>query len=208
MVDAGVAVGAKTATIRPTTEIFIVASFPDPWTSEADEVQAMRASSWEPSDSAFAAVTSVHSTNFAKISTLGEFLGAVINTFSGTPRPKGSVGRINLLTHGNPGLIGFNGTVVVHRDASGGPTGVDVFFAPLTPVGLSYPQFDKDALDWLDDPAHGRSAREDFRDALAADAQLFVYACHGGAGQGQLLCMDLAKTLKPCRPRVPRRRPV
>ena len=116
-----------------------MASFPDPWTSEADEVQAMRASSWEPSDSAFAAVTSVHSTNFAKISTLGEFLGAVIYTFSGTPRPKGSVGRINLLTHGNPGLIGFNGTVVVHRDASGGPTGVDVFFAPLTPVGLSTP---------------------------------------------------------------------
>lgn len=199
MVDAGVAVGPKTATIRPTTEIFIVTSFPDPWTSEADEVRAMRANSWEPSDTAFAAATSVHSHNFAKVSTLGEFLGAVINTFSGTPRPKGSVGRINLLTHGDTGLFGLSGTVVVKRDASGNPVGEDVFFtrppSSANVVTLSYSQIDTAAVNWLNDAAGGQSARDDFRAALTPDAGLFLYACHGGAAQGLQLCIDLSFTL-------------
>ncbi|MBI4957606.1 MAG: hypothetical protein HY908_36710 [Myxococcales bacterium] len=110
----------------PGTTLFIYAQFGDPqgrdpWSSEADEVAAMRNGRWRPWTRAFEEMANWdvqqgsiegrfdgtpevwNCTNF------GEFANAIAHDEHDTARKAGSVGRVYLITHANPGLIGLSG---------------------------------------------------------------------------------------------------
>ncbi len=172
-------------------EITIHAEFADPWSSEADEVQAMRDKRWEPSNATFWSVCRVHTSNVQSCDDFESFAGPIL-----VCAPQ-SVRRINLVTHSKPGLFALAGYL------SPGATSIGVLLGVLNPAeqnqpkrqGLEARQLDQALLNWLNDPADvGKTYRDQIRDRLRNDAQFWIYGCHGGAGQGMALLIEIAQT--------------
>jgi hypothetical protein len=179
----------KTPAVPPkAVELTIYARFNDPWSSEKAEVQAMRGGRWEPSNSTFNAVARVHTNSPSVCEDFDTFAGPILK------QSAGSIARVNLITHSNPGLFALAGRFEVT------PTSTTVYLGELTQgetpgSGLTSRRLDQNLINWLNDPAGGQPYRDMIRARWRPDAQFWIYGCHGGAGQGMLLLIEIAKAL-------------
>jgi hypothetical protein len=169
-------------------EIIVIATFPRPWPSDAEEINNMQAQTWSPSDVDFNAVAQKDKRNATifTVKSFGEFLGAIQSV------PAKSLQRAVVITHANAGLIAFSGTVAFNQ---AGKTNGSVFLtvsggvnSPLT-GGL-----DVDALLGL---RNDSSLVNDLRGRFTGkQAEILLVCCHAGQATGLLLLQDLAVTLQ------------
>ena len=144
---------------------------------------------WEPTTDDFAAVAGKSAQTCDHFQNL---LAAILFTTGGTLRPAHSVGRINIFTHANPGMIAFQGRlhplsigppeVLLGTDGALDSAALELLNASgfnFTVPGLSKKTFT------LDD------VRKRF---TSTDAQVFLYACHSAVDTA--LLADLADTLQ------------
>lgn len=180
----------------------VYADFPYPWASEAEEVRAYEAGQWHPGNRDFEDLAGALARSFGKqnhgikkIGSLADLLFALI------AHPAGSIGRLNIITHGSPSRIGLSGTVTWGDCA----LGLD-FDDPRHPKSDDDITFlDSSELAKLDQCNSTDCAKPDlefragslktartttFQDALArfsADAYIYLYACKGGSVDTQML---------------------
>jgi hypothetical protein len=184
-------------------EITIVAKFPDPYGGQdtQEERDKSTQSKWAPSTRDFLAVAKADTPDPSKaifeVSTFMEMVSAVLFTRPSQPdkspfRPRQSIKRLNVITHGNPGLIAMSGTVdksgtvMLHTRGPGaddlsGPIDVTAVQAAANPLLLL---------------ANGSGLTQSLRDRFAPDAEVFIYACHSGMGGSLPLIQDLCGLLK------------
>jgi hypothetical protein len=165
---------------KPTTrEISVVATFPKPFKSVAEEVKAMKDDRWEPSTEDFSAVAGQQSV------TVDNYLQllAVALVDGNRETTAGSIGRINIFTHSNSDLIAMRGTISV-----GGLT---------TTVSLEVPTaISDDTLDALNQPgatfsishksksiSSKKYTLDDVRKRFAANAVIVLYSCRAGVSK-------------------------
>ncbi len=91
-----------------TKTIWAVGDFPYPWPSEAAEAAAIKAGDWFPSEEDFAAVIKNSGFKGRDWQTVGSTPGFINLIFR---EPKGSIERVNFVTHGASDEIGLAGTV-------------------------------------------------------------------------------------------------
>jgi hypothetical protein len=151
-------------------ELIILADFPYPWASIAAEVDAMKPANnqWQPGEKDFDALATVDKgkAKILKASNLGEFLGAIQG------ESKGTISRVNLITHANNSIIALKGRV----DTNG-----SVFFnrsgglaAPLTG------DIDLSSIQGLSTPDL-QPTLEDARTRFSKGANgIFLYCCSAG----------------------------
>lgn len=198
-------VAARNAARSPGTlqEITIVAKFPDPYGGQdtQEERDKSTQSKWAPSTRDFLAVAKVDTPDPAKaifeVGTFLEMVSAVLFVRPAQPdkspfRPRQSIKRLNIITHGNPGLIAMGGTVdkggtvMLHTrgpdaDELSGPIDITAVQAATNPLLLL---------------ANGSGLTQSLRDRFAPDAEVFLYACHSGMGGSLPLIQDLNGLLK------------
>lgn len=198
-------VAARKAAGQPAAlvELTIIAKFPDAYgdpSSQQERDQAV-AGKWAPAKRDFMAVATVDTPEPAKaIFEVPTFLDALSVILFVNPlkpdtsafRPVQSVKRVNIISHGNPGLIAMSGTV----DTNGGvmlglrAAGADMLSGPI----------DVDAVQAAANPnlqlANGKPLALSLRDRLTADAEIFLLACKTGMGGSLLLMEELKKLFK------------
>lgn len=176
----------------PLTELTIVTSFPDIVESKQQERDRVAAGQWSPTLKDFRAVAAVDTPSGAifEASSFLSLLSAIIYTNPAAPntsplRPTQSLKRVNIITHGNPGLIGMSGTAT--------PTGA-VYFAPAAATPLDG-HIDVAAVQAANDPTLLLPGKQPLvatlRDRLAPKAEIFLIACHSGMAQSVPLMLDL-----------------
>ncbi len=179
-------------------ELTIVASFPDPYGGQdtQEERDKSTQSKWAPSTRDFLAVAAVDTPDpgraIFEVHQFMEMISAILFVKPAEPaksafRPKQSIRRINIITHGNPGLIAMSGTVdktgvVMLRtrapggDDLSGPIDVAAVQAAMNPLALL---------------PNNASLLQSLRDRMTADAEIFLYACHSGMGGSLPLIQDI-----------------
>lgn len=185
-------------------EVTVIASYPRPraWgtfgspAGDAEEIRLSNAGTWHPTSDNFRIVANTPNqfkrnlTEVFDVSTVGEFIGAFTQK-NGKDRPPKSVARVNIVAHGNPGLIGLSGTLDdagnVSLASSRRETAADPF-APSNGGGL-----DASVASWLN--GSGKPFRTLARNVLRDDAELHLILCNGGLGRGVALMQDLAMAL-------------
>lgn len=199
------AAAARKGARQPTllTELTIVAAFPEVFTpAEAQEERdKAKSGQWAPTTRDFVAVAQVDTPDPGKaIFEVNSFLGMVSAILFEDPskpdrsafRPLQSIKRVNILTHGNPGLIAMSGTV----DRSGG---VLLSTAGSGSQDLSGP-IDVASVQVAADPnlllSNGKPLAQSLRDRFAADAELYLIACHSAMGLSLPLLQDLQGLFK------------
>jgi hypothetical protein len=88
--------------------IWAVGDFPSPWPSEAAEAAAIKAGEWFPSEKDFAAAmknSGLKGSNWQTVGSTASFINLIFR------EPKGSIARVNFVTHGASDEIGLSGTV-------------------------------------------------------------------------------------------------
>lgn len=180
----------------------VYADFPYPWRSEADEVRAYEAGEWHPGNRDFEALARSLAASFSdqnhgirKVASLADLLFALI------AHPVGSIGRLNIITHGSGSGFGLSGTVIPGDVELG--LDIDSPRHPKSDDDITF--IDSSELAKLDECNSTDCARRDlefrrgslktartvtFQDALArfsADAYLYLYACKGGSADTQVL---------------------
>ena len=98
--------GKKTRT--KTKTIWAVGDFPYPWSSEAAEAAAIKAGDWFPSDKDFAAAmknSGFKGRDWQKVGSTPSFINLIFR------ESKGSIERVNFVTHGASDEIGLAGKV-------------------------------------------------------------------------------------------------
>lgn len=183
-------------------EITIVAQFPDPYATGDTQVERdqAKATHWAPAHRDFMAVATSGTTGSSKaiyeVSTFLSMVSSILFVDPSKPnssafRPVQSLKRINVLSHGNPGLIAMSGTVdtngKVMLATGGGTTGLD------GPLDIAAAQAAADPTMQL---ANGKPLAQSLRDRLAPDAEIFLYACHTGQGPAILLMQELKALFK------------
>lgn len=91
-----------------TREIWAVGDFPNPWPSEQDEINALLNDEWFPSTKDFAAAIR-NSGAKGKNHTIVDHSAGFINLVF--MQPKGSITRLNFVTHGSSDSIGLKGRI-------------------------------------------------------------------------------------------------
>ena len=91
-----------------TREIWAVGDFPNPWPSEQAEIDAINGGSWFPSTQDFAAAIK-NSGAKGKHHTIVDHSASFINLVF--MQPKGSITRLNFVTHGSSDSIGLQGRI-------------------------------------------------------------------------------------------------
>ncbi|OAN59909.1 hypothetical protein [Sphingomonas sp. TDK1] len=187
---------AKQSTLL--TELTIVAQFPEIFTfaDAQEERDKAKAGQWAPTTKDFLAVAQVDTPNPSKaIFEVDSFLGLLSAILFDDPakpdssafRPLQSIKRVNILTHGNPGLIAMSGTV----DKSGG---VLLSTAGSGSQNLSGP-IDVASVQVAADPnlllSNGKPLAQSLRDRFAADAEVYLIACHSAMGLSLPLMQDM-----------------
>ena len=198
-------VAARKAAGQPAalSELTIIANFPDAYSSPSTQQERDQAvaAQWAPADRDFTAVAIVDTPEPAKaifrVSSFLEAIAAIVFVNPSKPdtsdfRPVQSIKRVNIISHGNPGLIAMSGTV----DTSGGvllglrAAGADMLSGPI----------DVDAVQAAANPnlqlANGKALALSLRDRLTADAEIFLLACKTGMGGSLLLMEELKKLFK------------
>ena len=198
-------VAARKAAGQPAalSELTIVASFPDAYAtpdSQQERDQAV-AAKWAPADRDFTAVATVDTPEPAKaifkVSSFLEAISAILFVNPHKPdtsvfRPVQSIKRVNIISHGNPGLIAMSGTV----DTVGNvmltlrAQGADMLSGPI----------DVAAVQAAADPnlqlSNGKPLALSLRDRLTPDAEIHLLACHSGMAGSVLLMEELKKLFK------------
>jgi hypothetical protein len=147
------------------------------------EIAQLVKGQWEPGTTDFAAVAGTS----VACQTFGDMLGVIL------AQPPGTVGRVNVFTHGERARIAFSGEIIPRM------TIVDVMMRVNSGPGLV--SLDALALDNLKTPGLwfqvGTDPKQhtlaDVRARFTANAIIFFYSCHSG-GDRQLL-QDVADTL-------------
>lgn len=141
----------------------LVGDFPNPWSNPVEESKAIEAWKWAPGTDTWRAVCGAESTTVGRLS---QFLGII------EKQKRGSINRINLLSHGNPGLIAFSGSIAkATGDVSLDVTkGLDLRIrdAESTPTGNGR----------LQESLGGIAVR--LRDRFDKNAQIVLYLCNSG----------------------------
>lgn len=196
-------VAARKAAGQPAalTELTIIASFPDAYATpntQQERDQAV-AAKWAPARRDFKAVAEVNTPEPTKaifeVSSFLEAISAILFVDPSKPntsafRPVQSIKRVNIISHGNPGLIAMSGTVdtVGNVMLTVRAQGADMLSGPI----------DVDAVQAAADPnlqlANGKALTLSLRDRLAPDAEIYLLACHSGMA-GSVLLMQELKTL-------------
>lgn len=182
-------------------EVTIYAQFPDPWLgNEHAEVAALRDKRdannmrWEPTSTAFRATCLAHTKLASECDDFSTFAGPILKQ---QPR---SISRLNLITHANPGLFALSGYLKVTEKSTVVYLGTQPNQTD-NPQGYSSRQIDGDLIDWLNgrlntstdpDQPTGKWYRDEIRKRFRADAEFWIYGCHGGAGTGLELLIAIA----------------
>jgi hypothetical protein len=143
-----------------TRTIWAVGDFPYPWRSEAEEAEAIKAGEWFPSERDFAAAmknSGFTGRNWQKVDSTGSFINLIFR------EPKGSIERVNLVTHGASDEIGLAGTVEPGA----------VFFSE----GLDEAELDGIRTNGILNDDGSVTPWSDVQARFAANAQIVVYAC-------------------------------
>jgi len=168
--------GAKKGAATATKELNIVGgSFSwDPAITGPEEIAKLNGNLWSPGTNDFVAVVNGINATALTADSFGGFLGAILTS------PTGSIKRINLLTHANPDVIAFSGTMkstaTVGRDVE-----LDVNTAGSTMVSL-----DTGSIKAIAAPGatfklgKAQFGISDIRVRFAADAMILLLACHSG----------------------------
>lgn len=153
--------GSRKRPKRKTKVLNLVADFPNPWSSTAAEIEAIKKNAWTPSSDDFAALVSRSYT----VKHFHQLIGLVVR------QQKASVERVNIFTHSNPDLIAFSGTITPRS------TFADVSLN--TRSALSLDQLEKiTSLTWF---KVGKSKRtytmQDVRARFTKNALVVFYSC-------------------------------
>lgn len=170
-------------------EIVVVASFPYPWASLKEEIDALDQSQWNPSveDMRKVAEKDAKSANIFDMTNLEELLGAISDAADGT------LERLIVITHSNDSLIALAGSM-----SYGGVKG-QVGLGTANPSNwMKSRGLDQNVVNWLNtDNTQGRPQRDAARAKFTADGEVIFVSCHGG-GSGYappLFLMDFAGAL-------------
>jgi len=187
------------------SEITIVANFPNAFAAPDTQVERDRANSgqgqWAPAQRDFMAVASVDTPKPGKaifeVHSFMEMLSAILFVDPSKPdkstfRPLQSIKRVNIISHGNPGLIAMSGTV--QQDGQ-------VFLKIRAPGGddLSGP-LDVAAVQAASNPnlllGNGKPLAQSLRDRFDAEAEIYLLACKTGMAGSVPLMQDMKGLFK------------
>lgn len=184
-------------------EITIVADFPDAFATPdtQEERDKAKAGTWAPTRRDFLAVARVDTPQPARaIFEVNDFmamLGTILYQDPAKPdtsplRPAQSIRRVNIISHGNPGIIAMSGTV----DKNGG---VMLNVRGPNDGDLTGP-LDSAAVQAAADPnillPNGKPLALSLRDRFAPEAEIYLLACHTGMGGAMLLMQDMQALFK------------
>ncbi len=173
-------------------EVTIVCTYdkPSTWTTDDIEFARLKANQWAPTLDDFLAVAATPhpakgppNTVIERAVNVNSMLTAIHTDDQGKPRPSKSVRRVNIIGHGNPGLIGLWGTV--------SDTGSVQLGQPNTADQMSGGGFDESTAKWLND--EGKAERDKVRRVLTDDADVALILCHSGMLDGKKMMKELAK---------------
>lgn len=179
-------------------EITIVAGFTSEFAAESAQFERdqAKAGKWAPAVKDFRAVAEVDTPQPKKaifeVFGFMEMLGAILFVDRAKPasspfRPAQSVKRVNIITHGNPGLIALSGSVdktgVVMLDMHP-DTGADL----NGPIDVAAVQLASNQGLKLE---NGKALVQSLRDRFAPDAEIFLIACNSASGASLPLMQDL-----------------
>jgi len=159
--------------------INLVTTFPNPWQGKIkQEIAAIAKGAWAPSSDDFSAVAP----SSYLVDHFYQLLGVVLQ------QPQGSVSRVNILTHSNPSLIAFKGTI--------NPRSTFAEVLLNVPSALSLQMLQKmTPSTWFQ---VGQSKKKytvaDIRARFSKDAKVFFYSCKS-ATDPQLL-QEFANTFQ------------
>jgi hypothetical protein len=160
-------------------EISVIGAFDNPWSKEADEVDAMAHDRWEPTSDDFGAVAG---NSAVKVSSW-KGLMQVILTKGDAESAAGSISRINIFTHANSNLIALAGQVRPGNTAASVTLKVDSAISEETldqlDSGITMNVVSKNAK-----LASKKFVMDDVRKRFTKDAVIVIYACHGAVDVG------------------------
>lgn len=174
------------------TELTLVGQFPMPWDgNRSAEIRAAQEKRWHPGTKSFEVVANTPNQGretLTEVKPCGSFAEFVQNVRGGdaNARAKGSLRRVNIISHANPGLISFSGKlegrdiILRGRDSSGG--GVPIAGA-----------LDMTVLQWMNEDANGRRLRDQIREKFTKRGEILLFVCGAGMGRGLALMQDIAK---------------
>jgi hypothetical protein len=172
--------GANKGSATATKELNIVGGgFDwDPPISGPEEIAKLTGNLWSPGTKDFVAVVNAVSQTASTADSFGGFLGAIVIS------APGSIKRINLLTHANPDIISFSGSM-----NSNATVGRDVTLSINSPgSGSTMVSLDTQSIKAIAAPAvifNLPNNKKDFtitdiRGRFAPDAMILLLACHSG----------------------------
>lgn len=155
----------KTGSKPKTVVLNLVGAFKNPWKNNpVEESKLIEAFKWHPSSDSWEAV---FNGNTKTVESLSQFLGAIKEQ-----RPR-TIERINIFSHGNPGLIAFTGTTE--------PKTAKVFLDEKTALDLRIANTDPIPLgNGREQESMGAIARK-LQDRFTADAQIVLFLCNSGS---------------------------
>lgn len=184
-------------------ELTFVASFTSEFSAQTPQFERdqARAGQWAPALKDFLAVAKVDTPQPAKaifeVSGFMEMLGYILFADPSKPksspfRPMQSVKRVNIITHGNSGLIALSGSV----DKTGA---VMLTTHPAAGPDLNGP-IDVAAVQLANNQGlildNGEALVQSLRDRFAPDADIFLIACKSASGTALPLMQDLKDLFK------------
>ena len=186
----------KTTSAAPPhlVEVTLVAYYPSPWKNDAEEVAALAQDRWHPTSKDFYAVAHTpnqgrrNATIVREVNNVNTFFGAIKyeDCDAKKERPNGSIGRLNLISHGGKGVFSLSGTV-----RSNGL----VFTGRGSENHMIDEMIDDDTLEWFNQDAYGKQCRDEIRAKLNPKAELWLILCNAaGLGPSHNLSRRLAKT--------------
>jgi peptidoglycan hydrolase-like protein with peptidoglycan-binding domain len=178
------------------TEVSLVATFrrPRAWktfgTAEGDaiELKLLKKGTWHPTSDDMRLVANVPNqgtmrTEVIDISNMNGLIASIIKRPNGQDRANGSIRRLNIISHGNPGVIGLTGDV----DDDGGIS----FRSSGTQDLLDSETLDAFSLSRLND--EGCALRDQARAKFDPAGEIALILCNGGLGSGLALMQDLSR---------------
>ncbi|MEU1972122.1 hypothetical protein ABZ477_10725 [Microbacterium sp. NPDC019599] len=161
--------------------VWAVGDFPYPWPSEAAEAEAIRDGEWFPSEVDFAAAmknSGFSGSSWLTVGSTAAFIALVVR------QPKGSIRRLNFVTHGASDEIGLSGTVEPGA----------VFFTD----GLDEAELDGFRVNGILNDDGTVTPWSDVRARFAPDAEIVIYACKAALDAGflQVLADTFGVTVK------------
>lgn len=197
--------GARKVARQPAalSEITIIAKFPDIYATPdtQEERDQAKAGKWAPTNRDFMAVAKVDTPEPGKaifeVNDVMAMFGTILFVDPKKPdssafRPAQSLKRVNIISHGNPGIIAMSGTV----DKQGGvmlkvrgPDDGDL----TGPLDIASVQAASQPNILL---ANGKPLAQSLRDRFDPEGEIYLLACHTGMGTAILLMKGMEALFK------------